>query len=98
MQIDLVFKQKVTSSDSIKEFVNEKTEKLEKYFHGNFHARWTFSMEREDYKAHLHVVGNHIDYIGEDIGSNLLTTIESCVDKVERQLRKHKEIVKDHHR
>lgn len=98
MQVDLVFKTGVKSGDSIKEFINEKTAKLEKYFNGNFHARWTFSVEQEEFKAHLHVVGNHIDYFGEEIAPNILTSIESCVDKVERQLRKHKEIVKDHNR
>jgi len=98
MQIDLVFKPKVNSTENIKEFVNEKTQKLEKYFHGNFHARWTFSTEKDDYKSHLYIVGNNIDYFGEDSGTNLFSTIESCVDKVEKQLRKLKEIVKDNHR
>ena len=97
MKIDLVFK-KVSSGDSIKAFVNEKTEKLERYFNGNFHARWTFDMEKDEYTAHLYVVGNNIDYFGEERDANLLTAIEACIEKVERQLQKHKEIVKDHHR
>jgi ribosomal subunit interface protein len=97
MKIDFVFKPKVTSGESIKEFINEKTGKLEKYFNGEFHARWTFDKENDDFTSHLHVVGNRIDYFGEDRSTNLLSAIESCVDKIERQLRKRKEIVKDHH-
>lgn len=97
MKIDYVFKPKVSSGDSIKEFISDKTEKLEKYFNGDFHARWTFDMEKDEYSAHLHVVGNRIDYFGEEKSANLLAAIESCVDKIERQLRKRKEIVKDHH-
>lgn len=96
MQIDLVFKPNVSNSDGLKGFVNEKTEKLEKYFKGNFHARWTLSKEKDDYIAHLYVVGNGIDYFGEERHDNLLTAIESATDKVERQLRKLKEMVKDH--
>ena len=95
MQIDYVFKG-VSSGNEIKSFINDKTEKLAKYFDGKIHAKWVLDQERDEKVVHLHVVGNHIDYFGEDRHENLLTAIEQTLDRVERQLKKHKEILKDH--
>lgn len=97
MNIDYVFKG-ISSGSEIKSFIDDKTAKLGKYFDGKIHAKWTLDKEKEECLAHLHVVGNQIDYFGEDRHENLLTAIEMAVDRVERQLRKHKEIMKDHHK
>jgi len=97
MQVDYVFKS-FDSGAEIKTFINDKTAKLEKYFQGKIHAKWTFTQEKINYVAHLHVVGNHIDYFGEASHENLPSSIEEAVERVEKQLKKHKEILKDHHK
>lgn len=97
MQIDYVFKS-FDSGTEIKTFINDKTTKLKKYFNGKIHAKWTFTQEKIDYVSHLHIMGNNIDYFGEAKHENLLSSIEEAVERVEKQLKKHKEIVKEHHR
>jgi putative sigma-54 modulation protein len=97
MQVDIAFKN-INSGDSIKEFVNDKTSKLEKYFNGKIHAKWMLAQEKDEYIAHLHILGNSIDYFGEARLENLLSSIEASVDKVEKQLKKHKEILQNHHK
>lgn len=98
MQVDFVLKNTHATGNQIKDFLEDKTGKLEKYVVGNAHAKWTISYENEEHVAHLHIVGNATDYFGEARQHNLLSSIEEAVEKVERQLKKHKEILKDHHK
>lgn len=95
MILNMSFKH-MEPSDSIKKFTEEKSEKLKKYFHGKIHMTWNFSVERQNQIAHCHLVGNHMDYFGEASTSDLYASIDMAIDKLEKQLRKHKEIVKDH--
>ena len=98
MQLDMVFKG-IDSGNETKTFVQHKTEKLKKYFDGKFHARWNFSKQNDSCIAHLHVTGKpHMDIFGEAEHENLYSAIEEAVDKLEKQLKKHKEIIKDHHK
>jgi putative sigma-54 modulation protein len=95
MTLNMSFKH-IDPSDPIKEYTKEKSEKLKKYFKGRIAVTWNFSAERERRIAHCHLVGNHMDYFGEAHTSDLRASIDQAVDKIETQLRKHKEIVKDH--
>lgn len=83
------------TTEALKAFTLEKTEKLQKYFNGKIHVVWNFSVEHQDHIAHCHITGNHIDYFGEAVTGDLYASIELAVDKLERQLKKHKEIVKN---
>jgi len=38
------------------------------------------------------------DFVAKDSGNNVLTALESVVQKLEQQLRKHKEKITNHHR
>ena len=95
MVLNLSFKN-IDSSPALKTYTTEKSEKLKKYFHGQIHVTWTFSIESQDRIAHCHLVGNHMDYFGEAAAQDLYASVDLAIDKIERQLRKHKEIVKDH--
>lgn len=98
MRLDLVMKHTNTNATDVRGFVGEKTAKLEKYMQGELHAKWTISYENEEHIAHLHITGsNSVDYFGEARQHNLLSSVEEAVEHVERQLKKHKEINKDHH-
>jgi putative sigma-54 modulation protein len=89
------FKQ-MRSSETIRNYAQEKCEKLEKYFNGRISVTWNFSMEREDRLAHCHLTGNNMDYFGEAQTEDLRASIDLVIEKIEKQVRKHKEIVKDH--
>lgn len=96
MKMEFVVKNPHVKGSDIKPFLEDKTGKLEKYIHGHFHARWNITFEQDEHEAHLHVTGNNVDHMGKARNHNLLTAIEEAVDKVERQLQRHKEILKDH--
>lgn len=97
MQMEFSLKNTQAKGSEIKEFLEDKTSKLKKYFQGKLHARWIITYENDEHEAHLHVTGNNLDYIGKARDHNILSSIEAAIEKVDRQLSKHKEIVQDHH-
>jgi putative sigma-54 modulation protein len=98
MELQMSFRH-MESTPSIKAVCEEKSEKLKKLFDGKIHVTWTFSVEKLDQIAHVHVLGSHMDYFGEAKSDDLYHSIDLALDKVERQIRKKKEILtnKLHH-
>ncbi len=97
MKMEFALKNLHVKGSEVSPFLEDKTAKLNKYFNGKLHARWTIVYESDEHEAHLHATGNNFDFIGKSRAHNLYTAIEDAVDKVERQLLKHKEIIQDHH-
>src|SRR5687767_5461102 len=95
MNLDFSFKH-MTASDAIKQYAGERTDTLNRFFNGRVHVTWNFSVEKQNHIAHCHVLGNNIDLFAEASTNNMHGSIDLAIDKVEKQLRKHKEIVKDH--
>lgn len=95
MFVDIKFKQ-MDPSEAIKAYAREKTARLEKYFRGRISVTWHLSVESQNHVAHCHVVGNNMDFVGRAATTSLYASIDEAIDKIERQIRKRKEIVKDH--
>ena len=95
MDLQISFRN-MDTSQAIQTFTKEKSEKLKKYFNGRISITWNFSIENLNKVAHCHLVGNNMDYFGEASTSDLHASIDSALERIEKQLRKHKEIVKDH--
>ncbi len=94
MQLEINFKQ-INSDDAIKKYADKKSSKLKKFFNGEITVRWTFSEEKQDQIAHCHLTGNNMDYFGEAKTSSLYASIDQGIVKIEKQIQKHKEIIKD---
>jgi putative sigma-54 modulation protein len=95
MNVDIAFKE-MDPSDAIKTLTLEKSGRLAKYFQGRTHVTWHFCVEKTEHVARCHLVGNNMDYHGEARTEDLYKSIDEALKKVERQIRKHKEIVTDH--
>ena len=95
MELHFTFKH-MAATDAIKNHVKEQSEKLKKFVQGSATANWVFYIENEVHVADLRVVGPHLDFFGQAKTNDLYQSIDQAVDKVEKQLRKHKEILKDH--
>jgi putative sigma-54 modulation protein len=85
------------ASDALKVYTEEKSARLAKYFRGKISMTWTFTVEKQGRIAHCRLAGNRMDYFGEASTEDFHASIDQVVDRIEKQLRKHKEIVKDHH-
>jgi len=95
MNLNMSFKQ-MGPSDAIKFYTRERSTRLEKYFRGRINVSWNFSVTHEGHAAHCRLVGYHMDYFAEAVTEDLHASIDLVVERIERQVRKHKEIVKDH--
>jgi putative sigma-54 modulation protein len=95
MNIHMAFRQ-MDATDALKTHINEKSEKLRKFLNGQVECMWTCFVDGDRHVAELHVQGPHIDHFAQARTPDLYQSIDEVVDKVEKQLRKHKEIVKDH--
>ncbi len=96
MNLSISFKH-MESNESLKAFVQEKSDTLSKYFQGKISVTWNLTTERQNRIAHCHLVGNNMDYFGEGSTDDFKASIDVALDKIETQIRKHKEKLKDHH-
>jgi len=81
----------------LREYVASKIEKIERHFDlvSDVHCILTVEKLRHKAEATLHVIGGTIyaDATEED----MYAAIDGLMDKLERQIRKHKEKTADHH-
>jgi len=84
------------TSQALQVYTREKSEKLKRYFNGRISVTWNFSVEKLSKVAHCRLVGNNMDYFGEASTEDIHASVDQALIKIEKQLRKHKEIVKDH--
>ena len=97
MQINLTGHH-VDITDSMRDYVNSKLEKLERHFDNvtNVHVILTVEKLRNKAEATVHVGGG--DLYADATEADMYAAIDALTDKLDRQVKKHKEKVKDHHR
>ena len=97
MQIDLTGHH-VDITDSLRDYVNTKFERLERHFDNvtNTHVILSVEKLRQKAEATMHVTGHNI--FAEAVDEDMYASIDSLVDKLDRQIIKHKEKTTDHHR
>ena len=88
----------VDITPALRAYVEEKFERLERHFDNmtNTHVILEIEKERQKAEATIHVSRGNIYADSED--ENMYAAIDSLTDKLDRQIKKHKEKLKDHHR
>jgi putative sigma-54 modulation protein len=88
----------VEITDPLRDYVTGKLEKLERYFDRvtNVHVVLSVEKLRQKAEATIHITGNDLYADAED--ADMYAAIDALVDKLDRQIKKHKEKVTDHHR
>ena len=79
-------------------YVNSKFERLARHFDQvtNVHVVLSVEKVRQKAEATLHV--NGADLHAQSVEEDMYAAIDSLVDKLDRQVKKQKEKVTDHHR
>jgi len=95
MQIELTGHH-IEITDSLRAYVTEKMGKLERHFDKVSNTHVILRVEKDDQKAEatVHMSGN--DIFAEAHESDMYASIDSLVDKLDRQVKKHKEKLKNH--
>ena len=86
----------VEITDSMRAYVDEKIARLERHFDHVTNVHVILSVEKLDQKAEatVHIAG--ADVFAESVHQDMYAAIDSLVDKLDRQVIRHKEKVKNH--
>jgi putative sigma-54 modulation protein len=86
-------------SESAQAMVREKLEKLPRLYDRIAAIELTIDLEHRDTpEVALKITAKKHEFHATQRGDNLLAAVEVVVDRMEQQLRKHKEKVQDRHR
>ncbi len=96
MQINLTGHH-IEITPALKQYVDAKLEKLERHFDhvNNVHVILTVEKLRHKAEANVHVSGNHL--FADAVEEDMYAAIDGLVDKLDRQVKKHKEKITEHH-
>lgn len=88
----------VEITQPLHDYVHDKLERIERHFDYVTSAQVILSVEKLNQKAEatIHVAGNEIyaDAVDED----MYAALDALIDKIDRQIKKHKEKLTDKHR
>ena len=88
----------VDITSALHAYVEEKFVRLERHFDNmtNAHVILEIEKDRQKAEATIHVSGGKVYADSEN--ENMYAAIDSLADKLDRQIKKHKEKLKNHHR
>jgi putative sigma-54 modulation protein len=97
MQLSITFRH-MDASDAVKDYAREKVEKIRKYFPDPIKGHVVFSIDRgynhvADVQITLH---NGIIIKGVETTEDMYSSIDLVMAKIERQVRRYKERIRDH--
>lgn len=83
---------------ALREYVTSKMERLERHFDHvtNVHVVLSVEKLRQKAEATFHISGGNLFANAEH--EDMYAAIDALADKLDRQIKKHKEKVTDHHR
>lgn len=85
-------------TDSLRDYVSSKMDRLERHSDDVQDVHVILSVEKSRQKAEATVNIKGTQLFADTIESDMYASIDLLTDKLDRQLIKHKEKVKDHHR
>lgn len=86
----------VDLTEALSEYVRTKFDKLERHFDNIQNVQVTLSVEKQRQKAEadIHLAGGQV--VASDEHEDMYAAIDGLVDKLDRQIIKHKEKMKSH--
>ena len=86
-------------SDTVKDYAREKAQKLTRFFDGVNHIEIVLDKEHDEHTVEVIVSAtHHLHFVGHATNASAMTCVDRVIDKLERQIVKAKERLKDHHR
>lgn len=95
MQITITGHQ-VQVTESLRNYVNDKFERLKRHFDRVMDVHVVLEVEKINQKAEATVQVNGATLFAEDIREDMYAAIDGLVDKLDRQIVKHKEKQSQH--
>lgn len=95
MQIATTFRH-LEPSDALKSYAEEKLERIKKYIDEPVAAQVFMTVEKIRHCAEVTLTAKGITIKASEETNDMYAAIDAVVDKIERQLRRYKERIKDH--
>ncbi|AJF06992.1 ribosome hibernation-promoting factor, HPF/YfiA family [Geoalkalibacter subterraneus] len=96
MQIAVTFRHMETS-DPLRDYAEEKLERVKKYIEEPIDAQVVMSVEKKiRHRAEVSLVAKGVTIKGSEETNDMYAAIDAVVDKIERQLKRYKEKLKNH--
>jgi putative sigma-54 modulation protein len=93
MQIQVTFR-RVESSDAVRDYAIDKVGKLKKFLDGAPEAHVTLSVEKHRHEADVVILANGFKIHGREVTGDLYSAIDLAADKLEVQIKKYRERLK----
>ncbi|MCB9897253.1 MAG: ribosome-associated translation inhibitor RaiA [Planctomycetes bacterium] len=85
--------------EAVRTYAREKVEKLSRFFDGLQSIDIVLDKEHDNHSVEVIIAAsNHMNFVGRDIDASVMACIDKVVDKLQHQIVKAKERLKDHHR
>jgi putative sigma-54 modulation protein len=95
MQVSVTFRN-MESKEPLREYVLEKISKLKKYLEIPLEANVVLTAEKHRQIVEITILANRAAINAQDENDEILTAIDRAIDKLERQILKHKEKGRQH--
>ncbi|MGD2082083.1 MAG: ribosome-associated translation inhibitor RaiA [Chromatiales bacterium] len=86
----------VEVTDALRSYVDSKLERLERHFDHVIDVHVILSVEKLDQKAEATIKLNGASVFADATHQDMYAAIDGLVDKLDRQVKKHKEKLTDH--
>jgi len=94
MHIELTFKN-LDPTDALKDYATKRLSKLDKYMDKPAEAHVVLSVERRRHKADITLNADGAVINAVEITEDMYSAIDMVMDKLDRQVKKHKEKIQD---
>lgn len=95
MQLSVTFKN-IDPSDHLKAYLQEKLDRLDKFLDNPAEANVALSVQKHRHIAEVNVNGDRMTIIGKEETNDMYSAIDMVSDKLEKQIKKGKEKIRDH--
>ncbi len=96
MQMNITFRH-VDPIDSLKVYAQEKVERVNKYLDKATEAHVVLSVEKHHHQADITIHSGPYVLRGKERSGDMYASIDLAMDKIERQLKRYKEKLKEKH-
>lgn len=93
MQVSVTFKH-LEPTDALRTYAEEKLQKIKKYVDNPIEASVVLTVEKFRHIAEVNMMIDGIAISGTEATEDMYSSIDNVMDKIERQLRRHKERIK----
>ncbi|MGF1546563.1 MAG: ribosome hibernation-promoting factor, HPF/YfiA family [Thiotrichales bacterium] len=85
-------------TDALRTYVTDKFDRLERHFDHVLNVHVVLSVEKLRHKAEASLLLSGTNLFADAIESDMYAAVDGLVDKLDRQIVRHKEKLKNHHR